>query len=75
MVTAPRIKLAGESMPLLPILLAENLYLAEWRQTFKGLIGYDLQKRFRMIWDYENMTITLVPGFNYFSPLTSIKQQ
>lgn len=75
MVTAPRIKFAGESMPLLPILLEENSYPAEWRQTFNGLIGYDLLKRFRMIWDYENMTITLAPGFNYFSPLTSIKQQ
>lgn len=75
MVTAPRIMFAGESMPLLPILLEENSYPAEWRQTFNGLIGYDLLKRFRMIWDYENMTITLAPGFNYFSPLTSIKQQ
>ena len=75
MVTAPRIKFAEESMPLLPILLEENSYPAEWRQTFNGLIGYDLLKRFRMIWDYENMTITLAPGFNYFSPLTSIKQQ
>lgn len=75
MVTAPRIKFAGESMPLLPIILEENSYSAEWRQTFNGLIGYDLLKRFRMIWDYENMTITLAPGFNYFSPLTSIKQQ
>lgn len=75
MVTAPRIMFAGESMPLLPILLEENSYPAEWRQTFNGLIGYDLLKRFRMIWDYENLTITLAPGFNYFSPLTSIKQQ
>ncbi len=75
MVTTPRIKFAEESMPLLPILLEENSYPAEWRQTFNGLIGYDLLKRFRMIWDYENMTITLAPGFNYFSPLTSIKQQ
>lgn len=75
MVTAPRIKFAGESLPLLPILLEENSYPTEWRETFNGLIGYDLLKRFRMIWDYENMTITLAPGFNYFSPLTSIKQQ
>ena len=75
MVTAPRIKFAGESMPLLPIILEENSYPTEWRQTFNGLIGYDLLKRFRMIWDYENMTITLAPGFNYFSPITSIKQQ
>lgn len=75
MVTAPRIKFAGESLPLLPILLEENSYPTEWRETFNGLIGYDLLKRFRMIWDYENMTITLAPGFNYFSPLTSVKQQ
>lgn len=75
MVTAPRIKFAGESIPLLPIILEENSYPTEWRQTFNGLIGYDLLKRFRMIWDYENMTITLAPGFNYFSPITSIKQQ
>lgn len=75
LVTAPRIMFAGESMPLLPILLEENSYPTEWRQIFNGLIGYDLLKRFRMIWDYENMTITLTPGFNYFSPLTSIKQQ
>lgn len=75
MVTAPRIKFAWESMPLLPIILEENSYPTEWRQTFNGLIGYDLLKRFRMIWDYENMTITLAPGFNYFSPMTSIKQQ
>lgn len=75
MVTAPRIMFAGESLPLLPILLEENSYPTEWRQIFNGLIGYDLLKRFRMIWDYENMTITLTPGFNYFSPLTSIKQQ
>lgn len=75
MVSAPRIKFAGESMPLLPIILEENSYPTEWRQTFNGLIGYDLLKRFRMIWDYENMTITLAPGFNYFSPITSIKQQ
>ena len=46
-VTVPRIKLAGEPMPLLPILLEENLYPDEWRQTFNGLIGYDLLKRFR----------------------------
>ncbi|MBD5371232.1 MAG: hypothetical protein HDR80_08840 [Bacteroides sp.] len=75
MVTAPRIMFAGESMPLLPILLEENSYQAEWRQTFNGLIGYDILKRFRMIWDYENMTISFAPGFNYFSPLTSIRQQ
>ncbi len=75
MVTAPRIKFADESMPLLPILLEENSYPAEWRDTFNGLIGYDLLKRFRMIWDYENMTLIFAPGFNYFSPLTSIKQQ
>lgn len=75
MVTAPRIKFAGESLPLFPILLEENSYSTEWRETFNGLIGYDLLKRFRMIWDYENMIITLAPGFNYFSPLTSIKQQ
>ena len=75
LVTAPRIRFADESMPLLPILLEENSYQTEWRPTFNGLIGYDFLKRFRMIWDYDNLTITIAPSFNYFSPLTSIKQK
>ncbi len=73
-VTAPRLLFANESMPLLPILLDINSSSVEWRQTFDGIIGYDVLKRFRMIWDYDNMSITLSPGFNYFSPITSINQ-
>lgn len=72
---APRILFGNESMPLLPILLDSNSHETEWRTRFKGLIGYDLLKRFRMLWDYENLTITLTPSFDYFSPVTSINRQ
>lgn len=62
-------------MPLLPISLNINSHQQEWNKTFNGVIGYDLLKRFRMIWDYENMTITLAPSFEYFSPVTSVNHQ
>lgn len=75
MVTAPRIIFANESMPLLPISLNVKSHQQEWNKTFNGVIGYDLLKRFRMIWDYENMTITLAPSFEYFSPVTSVNHQ
>jgi hypothetical protein len=73
--TAPRLIFANESMPLLPILLDVNSPQSDWRKTFNGIIGYDMLKRFRMIWDYENMTISLTPGFDYFSPVTSVNRQ
>ena len=75
LVTAPRLIFAEESMPLLPILLDANSLQTDWRKTFNGIIGYDMIKRFRMIWDYENMAILLTPGFDYFSPVTSVKRQ
>ena len=75
LVTAPRLVFANESMPLLPIILDQVQFQNEWESVFNGLIGYDLLKRFRMIWDYDNMTISLSPGFEYFSPVTSINRQ
>lgn len=73
--TAPRLLFAGESMPLLPILLDKNSLQTDWRKTFNGIIGYDMLKRFRMIWDYENMKFFITPGFDFFSPVTSVNRQ
>lgn len=74
MVTAPRLIFANESMPLLPIVLDQEQFHNDWENIFNGLIGYDLLKRFRMIWDYENQTISLSPSFEYFSPVNSLNR-
>ena len=74
LVTAPRLVFADESMPLLPIILDQVQFQNEWEGVFNGLIGYDLLKRFRMILDYENMTISLSPSFEYFSRVTSLNR-
>lgn len=75
LVTAPRLIFANESLPLLPIILDQVQFQNEWESVFNGLIGYDLLKRFRMIFDYENMTISLCPSFEYFSPVTSVNRE
>lgn len=75
LVTAPRLIFANESLPLLPIILDQVQFQNEWESVFNGLIGYDLLKRFRIIFDYENMTISLCPSFEYFSPVTSINRE
>lgn len=73
--TAPRLVFANESMPLLPIILDQEQFQNEWESIFSGLIGYDLLKRFNTIWDFENLTLTITPNFDFFSPFSFIETE
>ena len=42
---------------------------------FLSIIGYDILKRFNMIFDFNNSKLYIAPNFDFFSPFTFIKHQ
>lgn len=46
-----------------------------YTNVFDGIIGYDILKRFNMIFDFNNSKLYIAPNFDFFSPFTFIKHQ
>lgn len=75
LVTVPRTLFAGESLPLLPCQMDEDSSNSAYTEVFDGIIGYDILKRFNMIFDFNNSKLHIAPNFDFFSPFTFIKHQ
>lgn len=75
LVTVPRTLFAGESLPLLPCQMDKDSSKSAYTEVFDGLIGYDILKRFNMIFDFPNDKLYIAPNFDFFSPFSFIKHQ
>lgn len=75
LVTVPRTFFAGEALPLLPCQMDVNSSNSAYTNVFDGIIGYDILKRFNMIFDFNNSKLHIAPNFDFFSPFTFIKHQ
>ncbi len=75
LVTVPRTFFAGESLPLLPCQMDVDSSSSAYTEFFDGLIGYDILKRFNLIFDFQNSKLLIAPNFDFFSPFTFIKEQ
>lgn len=75
LVTIPRTFFAGESLPLLPCQMDIDSSNSAYTEVFDGIVGYDILKRFNMIFDFQNSKLHIAPNFDFFSPFTFIKNQ
>lgn len=75
LVTVPRTYFGGESLPLLPCQVDKDSSNSAYSEVFDGLIGYDILKRYNMIFDFANSKLYLVPNFDFYSPFTFLKHQ
>ena len=75
LVTVPRTYFGGESLPLLPCQIDKDSSNSAYTEIFDGLIGYDILKRYNMIFDFANSKLYIVSNFDFFSPFTFLKRQ
>lgn len=75
LVTVPRTLFAGESLPLLPCQMDLDSSKSAYSEVFDGIIGYDILKRFNLIFDFQSSKLHIAPNFDFFSPFTFIKNQ
>lgn len=67
--SVPRTLFGGESLPLLPFEIDLDSSNSAYTAFFNGLIGFDILKRYNMVWDFKNNSIYVAPNFNFFSPI------